>query len=60
MVLPVDAGRHWPAPHEVVDGDWLEHLYSQNPKVAEEAARQLTEMGASAVPEIQKVLQDPG
>ena len=49
-----------PAPHEVVDGDWLEHLYSQNPKVAEEAARHLTEMGASAVPEIQKVLQDPG
>lgn len=48
-----------PEPHEVVDGDWLEHLYSQNPKVAEEAARQLTEMGASAVPEIQEVLRDP-
>jgi HEAT repeat protein len=48
-----------PEPHEVVDGDWLEHLYSQNPKVAEEAARQLTEMGATAVPEIQEVLQDP-
>ena len=30
-----------------MDGDWLEHLYSQNPKVAEEAARQLTELGAA-------------
>lgn len=48
-----------PEPHEVVDGDWLEHLYSQNPKVAEEAARQLTDMGASALPEIQEVLRDP-
>ena len=48
-----------PEPHEVVDGDWLEHLHSQNPKVAEEAARQVTEMGASAVPEIQEVLRDP-
>lgn len=47
-------------PHEVVDGDWLEHLYSQNPHVAEEAARQLNEMGASALPEIQEVLRDPG
>lgn len=48
-----------PEPHEVVDGDWLDHLYSQNPKVAGEAARQLTDMGASAVPEIQGVLRDP-
>ena len=35
---------------EVVDGDWLEHLYSQNPKVAEEAARQLQRLGAGALP----------
>ena len=48
-----------PAPDEVVDGDWLEHLYSQNPRVAEEAERQLTEMGAEALPEIQEVLRDP-
>ncbi|HVJ26066.1 MAG TPA: HEAT repeat domain-containing protein [Vicinamibacterales bacterium] len=48
-----------PEPHEVVDGEWLEHLHSQNPKVAEEAARQVTDMGASAVPEIQEVLRDP-
>lgn len=48
-----------PEPQEVVDGEWLEHLYSQNPKMAEEAARQLTEMGARALPEIQEVLSDP-
>lgn len=47
-------------PQEVVDGDWLEHLYSQNPRIAEEAVRQLNEMGAAALPEVQEVLQDPG
>jgi HEAT repeat protein len=47
-------------PHEVVDGDWLEHLHSQNPRVAEEAARQLKEMGEAALPQIRDVLQDPG
>ncbi|MBA2302611.1 MAG: HEAT repeat domain-containing protein [Acidobacteria bacterium] len=46
-------------PGEVVDGDWLEHLYSQNPKVAEEAARQLNELGTSALPEIRVALHDP-
>lgn len=50
---PVDAA-------EVVDGDWLEHLYSQNPRVAEEAARQLQRLGAGALPEIRTVLSDPG
>jgi HEAT repeat protein len=49
---PVDAAA-------VVEGDWLEHLYSQNPSVAEEAARQLEALGASALPEIQAVLTDP-
>lgn len=48
-----------PAPDEVVDGDWLEHLHSQNPRVAAEAERQLTELGADALPEIQEVLRDP-
>ena len=43
---------------EVVDGDWLEHLYSQNPKVAGEAARQLEELGPNALPEIQAALTD--
>lgn len=46
-------------PEELVGGDWLEHLYSQNPRVAEEAARQLKAQGAGAVPEIKAVLQDP-
>ena len=48
------------APVERIDGDWLEHLYSQNPKVAAEAARQLEELGVEALPEIRTTLQDPG
>ena len=46
-------------PEELVGGEWLDHLYSQNPRVAGEAARQLKELGAAAVPEIRSVLQDP-
>jgi HEAT repeat protein len=46
-------------PGQVVDGDWLEHLYSQNPKVAGEAARQLNELGTNALPEIRAALRDP-
>lgn len=49
-----------PAPAERIDGDWLAHLYSQNPKVAAEAARQLEELGAGALPEIRGTLQDHG
>ncbi|HVH56849.1 MAG TPA: HEAT repeat domain-containing protein [Vicinamibacterales bacterium] len=48
-----------PEPAEVVEGNWLEHLHSQNPKVAEEAARQLKDLGASALPQIRRALQDP-
>jgi HEAT repeat protein len=48
-----------PDPGELIDGEWLEHLYSQNPKVAEEAARQLSELGPDALPEITMVLNDP-
>lgn len=47
------------APAELIDGDWLAHLHSQNPKVAEEAERQLEELGAHALPEIQTALRDP-
>ena len=46
-------------PTELIDGDWLEHLYSQNPKVAAEAARQLNELGTEALPEIRAALEDP-
>lgn len=51
-----------PQPEDVVatiDGQWLEHLHSQNPRVAEEAARQLEQLGPSALPEIRAALQDP-
>lgn len=48
-----------PRPQDVVGSDWLDHLHSQNPKVAEEAARQVEELGADALPEIRAVLQDP-
>jgi HEAT repeat protein len=48
------------APEELIDGDWLAHLHSQNPKVAEEAERQLSELGSGALPEIQAALRDTG
>lgn len=43
----------------LIDGQWLEHLHSQNPKVAAEAVRQLEQLGPSALPEIRAALQDP-
>lgn len=46
-------------PDQLVDGDWLEHMHSQNPKAAEEAARELERLGAEALPEIRAALQDP-
>ena len=51
-------GGFEPAGH-VADGDWLEHMHSQNPKAAEEAARQVERLGAEALPEIRAALQDP-
>jgi HEAT repeat protein len=47
------------APSEVIAGNWLDHLHSQNPKVAEEAARQLQTLGPKALPEIQAALRNP-
>lgn len=44
---------------EVADGDWLANLHDQNPRVAEEAARQVKELGAEALPDIQAVLREP-
>ena len=38
--------------------NWLDHIYSQNPSVAEEAARQLKNQGMSALPAIQEALRD--
>lgn len=71
VALAAGAGVYWyshknttaaaePAPEELVDGDWLTHLHSQNPKVAEEAARQLETLGAEALPVVQAALRDPG
>ena len=48
-----------PEAADVIDGNWLEHLHSQNPKVAAEAARQLEGLGPRALPEIRAVLTDP-
>ena len=48
-----------PQPAAVVHGNWLEHLHSQNPRVAEEAARQLQDLGAGALPQIKNALADP-
>jgi HEAT repeat protein len=45
-------------PQDIVDGNWLEHLHSRNPKIAEEAARQVEQLGTDALPEISAVLQD--
>jgi HEAT repeat protein len=46
-------------PSAVIAGNWLEHLHSQNPKVAEEAARQLHALGPKALPVIQAALRNP-
>lgn len=46
-------------PAAVVDREWLDHLHSQNPRVAEEASRRLQQLGPEAVPEIRATLQDP-
>jgi HEAT repeat protein len=40
--------------------DWLEHIHSPNPSVAEEAALHLKREGGAAVPDIQAALRDPG
>jgi HEAT repeat protein len=42
------------------DDEWLEHLYSQNPKVAEQATEHVKTLGAEALPTIQAVLDDAG
>lgn len=54
-----EGGQSREEPAEVVEGEWLEHLHSQNPKVAQEAMRQLEELGGEALPKIQSALRDP-
>lgn len=38
---------------------WLLRLSSANPKIAEEAEAEVRQLGAQAIPDIQKVLKDP-
>lgn len=46
-------------PDEFPKDDWLGALHSQNPRVAEAAASHVETLGASALPQIRQVLQDP-
>jgi HEAT repeat protein len=39
--------------------DWIERLHSRNPQEAADAAKQLTDRGADALPAIRAVLEDP-
>lgn len=41
------------------DVNWLDHIYSQNPSVAEEARRQLKNQRSSALPGIRETLRNP-
>ena len=42
------------------DAEWLDKLYSQNPREAEEAASKLTRLGEDAVPLLRATLRDHG
>ena len=44
------------SPNEI---NWLDHIYSQNPSVAEEARRQLKNQHTSALPAISETLRNP-
>jgi HEAT repeat protein len=47
------------SPSVAADVNWLDHIYSLNPSIAEEARRQLKDQGASALPAIQETLRNP-
>jgi HEAT repeat protein len=40
------------------EADWLDHLYSQNPREVEAASEEVAALGAQAVPVLQAVLRD--
>ena len=44
---------------EPADDEWLDHLYSQNPRDAAEAVRHVEMLGERAVPIVRETLQDP-
>jgi HEAT repeat protein len=42
-----------------VSTEWLEHLYSQNPRDVEAAEQEVRDLGANAIPTIRSTLNDP-
>ena len=42
-----------------VNADWLDDLYSQNPRDVEAASQEVASLGARAVPAVQAALRDP-
>jgi len=42
-----------------VDADWLDDLYSQNPRDVEAASEEVAALGARALPAVQAALRDP-
>jgi hypothetical protein len=48
-----------PADEKRSSTEWLDQLYSQNPKEVDAATRHLTELGARALPAIQETLHNP-
>lgn len=44
---------------EQAGDDWLDHIYSQNPNEAADAARHVEQLGARALPAIHGTLQNP-
>jgi HEAT repeat protein len=46
-------------PAEAFSKSWLNNLYSQNPREAQQAAEELSRLGAAALPAIRATLQSP-
>ena len=45
---------------QAADEEWLDNLYSQNPRVAEEASARVKALGTDALPVLQATLEDLG
>jgi HEAT repeat protein len=48
-----------PAATAPTSAEWLDRLYGQNPRDAEQASQHVTELGERALPTIEAVLRDP-
>ena len=55
---PAPTGTRAPETKQAT-AEWLKRLYSQNPRDAEAASREVVELGARALPAIQQTLHDP-